>query len=209
MPVLVPNTVDGPLSHLLADPWATVCAGLTSAGAWVQAWGPLAVALVVFLAGGVWWAYRRWRAFCVTSWHAQARVVIIESPPSVEAEGARSMWANLVGLLLRPAGKRALFGTPPVAWEYVFTPQGVAIRLWVPGTVAVSQVQRAIEAAWPGARTRTDDNTPPLPDSGVSDRRRVVATGGTLRWRGPRRCRSARISTTPTRCVPYWPRQDI
>lgn len=181
MPV-VSLTMDGLLPRLLIDPWATLCAAAGSLVSWLASWLPLLPAAVL-LAVGLCWGLRRWRRACLDAWHEHAHVVTIESPPSVPAHGAQGMWANLTGLLRRVWWKRLLCGGPAVAWEYVFTREGITIQLWVPGTVEVSDVGRAVEAAWPGARTRMQDNTPPLPASRPD--RRVLARGGTLRLARP------------------------
>ncbi|WP_179956955.1 hypothetical protein [Amycolatopsis anabasis] len=69
-------------------------------------------------------------------------------------DGAAALYANLVGLL-RPGWKRRIHGQPHIAWEYVFSHTGVALRMWLPGIVPPGMAERAIEAAWPGAHTRT------------------------------------------------------
>ena len=52
------------------------------------------------------------------------------------------------------------------------------IRLWVPGTVPPGLAERAVEAAWPGARTITSPAAPPLPPGGRT-------AGGSLRLARP------------------------
>ncbi|GAA4561155.1 type IV secretory system conjugative DNA transfer family protein [Planotetraspora kaengkrachanensis] len=99
-----------------------------------------------------------------------ARCVEILAPPVADLPGAEALWGNLVGLL-RPAWKRALFGQPHLAFEYVFGVGGIRIRLWVPGTVPQHLVEHAIEAAWPSARTAIVEAAPPVPLTGQ-------ATGG-------------------------------
>ena len=170
--------VDGGLARVLADPWVLVQALLSRAGAWAQTWGP-ATATAGIAAGGVliglrWW----WRTRCRRALHERARLVTILAPPEVDADSAEAMWANLVGLV-RPVMQRLTGGQPHVAWEFVFGQHGVQIRLWVPGTVPPGMVEHAVEAAWPGAHTRTTEASPPVPAPAAGQRRLV--TGGTLR----------------------------
>lgn len=91
---------------------------------------------------------RRRREACL---HTGARVVEIACPPESAATGAAALWSNLLGLH-RPRLQRLVHGQPHVAFEYLFTGSGLALRMWVPGTVPPGMVERAIEAAWPGAR---------------------------------------------------------
>ncbi|MHB1856973.1 MAG: helicase HerA domain-containing protein, partial [Acidobacteriaceae bacterium] len=101
-----------------------------------------------------------------------ARLVEVLSPPAVDPEGAATLWTNLVALL-RPAWRRVIFGQPHLGFELVASDAGLTISLWVPGGIPPGLVERAVEAAWPGARTDTRAATPPLTGSGV-------ATGGSL-----------------------------
>ncbi|HEY8983289.1 MAG TPA: DUF87 domain-containing protein [Streptomyces sp.] len=91
----------------------------------------------------------------------------------MDPTGAEALWSNLLGLL-RPAWRRLLTGQPHVVWEYVFDREAIRIRLWVPGTIPPGIVERAVEAAWPGARTRTSPVAPRPPG-------RVELAGGELR----------------------------
>ena len=43
----------------------------------------------------------------------------------------------------------------------------MSIRLWVPGTIPPGLIERAVEAAWPGAHTVTAPAGPPLPPGAV------------------------------------------
>ena len=101
-----------------------------------------------------------------------ARLVEVLAPPVVDPEGAATLWTNLVALL-RPPWRRAIFGQPHLGFELVASDAGLTISLWVPGGIPPGLVERAVEAAWPGARTETRPATPPLVGSGV-------ATGGSL-----------------------------
>jgi hypothetical protein len=105
-----------------------------------------------------------------------ARLVQILPPPQVDPDGAQALWRNLAGLLHQ---HRLLQGRPHVAFEYRWSPDGLTIALWLPGMVAPRLVERAIEAAWPGARTRT--TTPAPPPLPVGER----VGGGALRLAQP------------------------
>ena len=71
-------------------------------------------------------------------------------------------------------GAALLGGQPHLGFELTATDAGLTIAWWVPGTVPPGLVERAIEAAWPGARTTTVPAGPPIVGDGV-------ATGGELR----------------------------
>ena len=104
--------------------------------------------------GWRWWRRRRHTRLC-----ADARYIDVLAPPEVDPAGGEALWANLVGLL-RPAWQRRLFGQPHLGFEYLFSHTGVRIRVWVPGLVPPGLVERAIQAAWPGAHTHTRPTTP-------------------------------------------------
>jgi hypothetical protein len=102
-----------------------------------------------------------------------ARWVRILPPPEVDPAGGEALWSNLVALL-RPAWRRILSGQPHLGFEYVWQGAELKIGLWVPGPVPPGLVERAVEAAWPGARTLVVVPFSPLPGDGP-------ATAGTLR----------------------------
>jgi hypothetical protein len=105
-----------------------------------------------------------------------ARVVEIACPPESSPAGALTLWSNLLGLH-RPRIARLLHGQPHVAFEYVFAGRELSIRMWVPGRVPPRMVERAIEAAWPGARAKPLDlPLSPLPPAGPGS----AVTGGRL-----------------------------
>src|SRR5690242_9302731 len=81
-----------------------------------------------------------------------AVTVAVVAPPRVDPDGAVVFWSNLLGLL-RPAFVRGVRGQPHLVFEYAFTPDGVAVSVWVPGGIAAGLVARAVTAAWPGSRT--------------------------------------------------------
>jgi hypothetical protein len=93
---------------------------------------------------------------------AGQRQVTILAPPQVSPEGGQVLWANLTGLLRSP-WRRLTSGQPHLGFEYCWTPAGARISLWVPGTIPPGLVERAAEAAWPGALTRTSPARPPVP----------------------------------------------
>jgi len=107
-----------------------------------------------------------------------ARLVHVEVPPDVDPAGAETLWTNLVALL-RPRWRRLTGATYHVAFELVADQAQIDIAIWVPQGVPPGFVEAAVEAAWPGARTRTEPATPPLPLDGVQ------ATGGELRLAAP------------------------
>jgi hypothetical protein len=102
-----------------------------------------------------------------------ARLVRVLAPPEVDAEGAATLWSNLVALL-RPAWRRVLAGQPHIGFELTARTGVLGVAFWVPGLVPPGLVERAVEASWPGARTDTVPAGPPIPDCGL-------ATGGELR----------------------------
>ncbi|MFI9559137.1 type IV secretory system conjugative DNA transfer family protein [Nonomuraea endophytica] len=94
-----------------------------------------------------------------------ARCIEILAPPVADLSGAEALWGNLIGLL-RPAWKRLLLGQSHLAFEYLFSADGVRLRLWVPGVVPQRLVEHAIEAAWPAARTTVTTPGTPVPCTG-------------------------------------------
>ncbi|MGB6162367.1 MAG: hypothetical protein WBF75_07320 [Pseudonocardiaceae bacterium] len=191
------GVLGGWVGDYLRDPAATVARLAGWLGEFMIAWGPvLAVVLAGLAVGRRWW----WRR-CHARWVAGARMVTVLAPPTVDPAGGPALWSHLVGLL-RPAWRRLLAGQPHLVWEYVFSHAGVAIRVWVPGVIPPGLVERALEAAWPGAHTRT---TP----AQALPRRCPPSARGATRWSWPgscdwtarKPCRSAPPST-PTRCAP-------
>lgn len=139
--------------------------------------GPVAaVTIALVLTARTWWLRRRH-----TRLAADARLVTVLAPPRVDPAGGVALWSNLIGLL-RPAWRRRVAGQPHLVFEYLFAATGAAIRIWVPGRVPPGLVERAVQAAWPGAHTHTTAAEPPFPT--IDDRRHVVA-GGELRLARP------------------------
>jgi Type IV secretion-system coupling protein DNA-binding domain len=170
-----PDPADSPLGQLLLHPGATL-------GRWVQEFAELlwqlarhpllfilAATMLLCVPAVAWLAGRRRQARLARG----ARWVQILPPPVVEPPAAEALWANLSGLL---RSRRWLWdgGRTHVAFELRWSIEGLTIGLWVPGIIAPRVIERAVEAAWPGARTDTSAAGPPLP----VDRPML---GGTLR----------------------------
>ena len=111
-----------------------------------------------------------------------ARLITVLAPPGGDRAGGEALWANLIGLL-RPGWRRVVFGQPHLVWELTFSQTGVQIGMWVPAAIPPGLVERALEAAWPGARTTTSPAPPPLPSCPPGQRQVVVA--GQLRLARP------------------------
>jgi hypothetical protein len=166
----------GPLGRYVTDPGGTTARLarllLHALAAWGPAAGPvLAAAAAAMIAGRAWLRRRRHQVLA-----DGARQVVILAPPQADPAGAEALWAHLTGLL-RPAWTRWWHGQPHLGWEYSWTggPAGeMGISMWVPGLIPPGLVERAVEAAWPGAHAITCPAGPALPAA-------VLATGGTLR----------------------------
>lgn len=172
----------GWVGDYLRDPGGTLAHLLDHLRELVISWGPTAGPVLAVGLATLAVLRRCWRRRCHTRLLVHARMVTVLAPPTVDSAGGAALWSHLVGLL-RPAWKRLLTGQPHLACEYVFSQAGVAIRWWVPGVIPPGLVERAIEAAWPGAHTHTTPTGPPLPapDPG----RRYLVIGGELRLARP------------------------
>ncbi|XVS62034.1 type IV secretory system conjugative DNA transfer family protein [Actinosynnema sp. CA-299493] len=181
---LRPSTVAaaGWLEDYLRDPGGALLTLLGRLRDLVLEWGPIAAPVLAVPAIAIVVGRWRWRRRCHELLLVDARQVTVLVPPTVDAAGGAALWSNLVGLL-RPGWRRAFTGQPHVACEYVFSEAGVAIRLWVPGVIPPGLVERAVEAAWPGAHTRVGPAEPPLPSPSEGQQRLVV--GGELRLARP------------------------
>lgn len=167
------------LGDYLRDPAGTVASVWATVYSGVLEWAPILAPSVVLLVLAASVGRRWWRRRCHDQRALHARVVTVLAPPTVNPDGAGALFANLVGVL-RPAWRRFVFGQPHLAWEYVFTHTGLTIRIWLPGTVPPGLVDRAIEAAWPGARTQTAPASPPMTLSGPEGEH-AQSVGGELR----------------------------
>nr|WP_185011198.1 type IV secretion system DNA-binding domain-containing protein [Crossiella cryophila] len=166
------------MADYLLDPWGALLNLATAARDWLVAWGPTAAGVFVGLVTGLAVLRRARRRRNHTRLATDARLITVLAPPTVEPTGAITLWANLIGLL-HPAWKRLLHGQAHLSFEYDFTVNGLQIQLWVPGLVPPGLVERAIEAAWPGAHTRTTPAPPPHHGG------HVEAIGGELRLARP------------------------
>jgi hypothetical protein len=171
-----PNPEKGPLGHYLLHPGAVTREILHALAHLLARVGLDALPLVALVvAGAVAIAVARQRA--LGRQQGEGRSISVLSPPEVDTAGAEMLWMNLVALL-RPAWRRLVFGQPHVGFELVATAGRVELSFWVPASVPPGLVERAIEAAWPGARATTAPATPPLPPT-------WAVTGGDLRLAGP------------------------
>nr|WP_242605981.1 hypothetical protein [Frankia sp. Cppng1_Ct_nod] len=175
------STPSSPLATYLQDPWAGIHQLAHHAEVCALAWGSLAGPLLAVAVAGLLTARRRVRRRYGQRLAAGARLVTVLAPPTVDPAGATALWSNLLGLL-RPSWRR-LAGQPHLAWEYLFDADGVRIQIWVPGVVPDGFVERAVEAAWPGAHTRTTPARGPLPVLARPGRRLLAA--GELRLARP------------------------
>src|SRR6266508_1813528 len=167
-----------PLERFLLDPWGVLGDLAGQLAGLAAGWGLqlLLVAGPLWLAGVV--AARGWRRWRQQRLASGARLVGILVPPQVEPGAADALWSNLAGLLRQ---HRRPDPRPHVSFELHWTTAGVTVGLWVPGTIAPHLIERAVEAAWPGARASLHDATPPLPDEvGVA-----VLAGGLRLAGGP------------------------
>ncbi|WP_086825908.1 type IV secretion system DNA-binding domain-containing protein [Allokutzneria sp. NRRL B-24872] len=179
--VLVAPQVElaSPVGDYLRDPLGAVRNVLAHLRDLAFTWGPIVGPVLAVAVTAAVLARRRWRRRYHQRLATDARVITVLAPPTVDPSGAITVWSNLVGLL-RPGWRRRFSGQPHLSFELTFTADGVQIRLWVPGVVPPGMVERAIEAAWPGAHTRTTPAKPPIPTTAPAGRR-VEAIGGELR----------------------------
>ncbi len=141
---------DGPI-HYLLDPAALlrdVLRSLREFATEALPWIALSVALgtVVLVA---WRLVLGWREGRLRKGARRVRVL---PPPEVDPQQARLLWMSLHALL-RPWWKRLVFGQPYIGFEFVGRPEEVEVALWVPDGVPSGLVERAVEVAFPGART--------------------------------------------------------
>ncbi|SHL81334.1 hypothetical protein [Streptomyces yunnanensis] len=151
--VLAASPPSGPLADFLTHPnsfWAHLSRGASD---WLGTYTPLLIPCVVVVVTG---------GSVLRHLVENARCVEILAPPLVAPKGGEVLWAQLSGLL-RPWWRRLSTGQPHLAFEYTWSHTGLRISLWVPGTVPLGLVRRAVEAAWPGAHTRVTEPAPLLP----------------------------------------------
>ena len=174
----------GPLVRFLIDPgsfytetWRSICGFFT-------VWWPVAVSSSIALTG----TFVGGRLVLHARQHrlmsADARVIEVQVPPSVNPAAAEAFWAHLHALL-RPTWLRIWSGQPHLVLEYCFGQRAVSFRIWVPGVLPSTTVEAAVGAAWPGSRTIVHAPAPmPMPAH-------LAVTGGRLRL--------ARNEALPTR----------
>jgi hypothetical protein len=99
-----------------------------------------------------------------------ARIIRVLPPPQVDPQRARHLWMALHALL-RPWWRRLISGQPRLAWEICGRPEEIEITIWVPRIVPPGLVERAVEVAFPGARTElvSDDPMRLLPELGIAE----------------------------------------
>ncbi len=100
----------------------------------------------------------------------EARIIRVLPPPEVDPQRAMHLWMALHALL-RPWWRRLTSGQPRVAWEIAGRPEEIEITIWVPRIVPPGLVERAVEVAFPGARTEqvADDPMRLLPEAGITE----------------------------------------
>jgi hypothetical protein len=168
-----PAAAISPLGRYLTDPGAAAARVarvlLEAAIHQGPAAGPLlAAALITAVLARRWLRRRRHAALA-----AGARVITVLAPPEADPAGGEALWGHLTGLL-RPRWARLWHGQPHIGFEYTWAGPVMTISVWVPVNVPPGMIERAIEAAWPGAHALTAPAAPPFPPG-------ALATGGTLR----------------------------
>jgi hypothetical protein len=98
----------------------------------------------------------------------------VSPPPQVDPTGGEALWRHLHALT-RPRWQQRLHGQPHVAFEYEWREGTLTIQVWVPDQVPPGMVERAVEAAWPGARTTSTKHMPfEVPDGWVVEGGRLT-----------------------------------
>ncbi|MFF4602805.1 type IV secretory system conjugative DNA transfer family protein [Streptomyces sp. NPDC001339] len=165
----------GPLLDFLTHPETFVPTVLHAALDWCTAAAPLLIPTALVSTASAYYTRRRLLRSRQQRLADGARCVEILAPPHVAPKGGEVLWAQLAGLL-RPWWRRITTGQPHLAFEYTWAHDGLRIRMWVPGTVPMGLVRRAVEAAWPGAHTRATEPTPLFPGTDTA-----TCTAGRLR----------------------------
>jgi hypothetical protein len=88
-----------------------------------------------------------------------ARVVRIGVPPEVDARGGALLLWSALHDLIRSHFSRLIGGQPHLAWEVAASEAGTTFRIWVPETIPLGLIERAVASAWPGASTSTEPAT--------------------------------------------------
>jgi len=149
---------NGPLSRFLLDPWASlrgagraVHAFALDALPWIIAGASVAVLALV--------AYKIFLARRELAMQSGARRIRILPPPEVDPKAAQVLWMGLHSLL-RPWWQRLLHGQPRLSWEVSGAPEEIEVGIWVPESVPPGLIERAVEVAFPGARTVPAETDP-------------------------------------------------
>jgi hypothetical protein len=130
----------------------------------------LAAALLLAAAGLVFGHVRRRRLA------RGARVVTVGVPPEVDTGGALLLWSALHDLI-RPRLSRLLSGQPHLCWEVVASEAGTTFRVWVPASIPLGLIERAVASAWPGASTATQDAPEDRSDGAVQVASELALSG--------------------------------
>jgi TraM recognition site of TraD and TraG/Type IV secretion-system coupling protein DNA-binding domain len=171
------NPADSPVGRFLTHPGLLLSRIAHTALTAAATWGPWAAPPLLLAVAAAFAAHARLGRRRRDRLAENARQVTILTPPQADPAGAEALWGYLTGLL-RPAWKRLTAGQPHLSFEYAWTAAGMTISLWVPGTVPPGMAERAIEAAWPGARTASGPAVAALPDG-------ALVTAGALRLARP------------------------
>jgi hypothetical protein len=144
----------GWVARALADPGLLWREGLASLRALWVAHGPLLLAGGGSAVGVLALAFVLVRAQRRARWAHGARWIEITAPPQSDPHGAELLWATLDGLRHAPM-RRAVFGQAHISFEIHATTHQLRMGILVGGPIPAEKVERAIRAAWPGARTHT------------------------------------------------------
>src|SRR5260221_9546986 len=150
----------GPLVRFLNDPNAFYADTWKSVCEFVTAWWPVAMPSAVAVSGAVLAARLVLRSRQRRVMAADARLIEVEVPPTVNPAAAEAFWSHLHALL-RPTWRRLWSGQPHLVFEYRFQKQTATFGIWVPGVLPSTTVEAAIGAAWPGARPTRPAPAPP------------------------------------------------
>ncbi len=160
------DLLESPLGRYLLDPGGAIRGWLIDAWSTMRPWAELGLkvlaALAIFLGAVALLVSLRRRSAS----KGAARWMSILLPPEVDPTGASALWLNLVELL-RPPWRRLLDGQPHLAFEYLWSVDGLRIGIWVPEAVPPDLVERAVEAAWPGSQVVLFEPPEPLGGSGT------------------------------------------
>ncbi|MEX2551529.1 MAG: type IV secretion system DNA-binding domain-containing protein [Actinomycetota bacterium] len=138
--------IPGPIFQLIDNPghiYDRIGSWLVDIAPWIV-WGFVGL-LFAFVLGGL--ARSASRGRLATG----GRRIAILPPAAADPRGGLAFWMGLHSLL-RPRWARLVFGQPHVAWEVQAHGEQIELSIWVPNLVPPGLIERAVEAAWPGAR---------------------------------------------------------